>query len=142
MFLCPDVPSEGQERWMPSLLHAVSNVFQNASANPDPYHQLPDCSYFTTTPYAVQFTCGGVDVDIMISFDWNSRESGGANAIYDVSCKQTTRSGRRWCVRPFYITRILFLPLFSLPFAYPLMRYVLFVSYLYLSRILCHTLAL
>lgn len=93
----PDVPSEGQERWMPSLLHAVSNVFQNASANPDPYHQLPDCSYFTTTPYAVQFTCGGVDVDIMISFDWNSRESGGANAIYDVSCKQTTHSGRRWC---------------------------------------------
>ena len=39
---------------------------------------------------------GGVDVDIMASYDWTSEESGGYDHLYELTCKQPSRAGRQW----------------------------------------------
>ena len=50
------------------------------------------------TEYALQFTCGGVDVDIMFSYDWDMDElnKGGYNTVYDITSKTNTKKGRQW----------------------------------------------
>ena len=62
---------------------------------------------FLQTDYALQFTCGGVDVDIMLSYDWDMDElnKGGYNAVYDISTKTNTKKGRQWWV---LVTKSLF----------------------------------
>lgn len=54
--------------------------------------------YFNLYSWLFQFTCGGVDVDILFSYDWDTDEArrGGYNALYDLTCKQETLKGKQW----------------------------------------------
>ena len=65
-YILLDLPKEGQRKWMPALLKALSNYIQNASSNPDPFYPLPKCNYFQATPYCLQFTCGELQSHISI----------------------------------------------------------------------------
>ena len=96
----PDVPRDNQEKWMPCLLQALKRHLQNSSGGGGDPHApaLPKASHFAVTPYSVQFTCGAVDVDVMVSYDWSNEEAAGYDALYNLSCKQTTKASRFWLV--------------------------------------------
>lgn len=51
--LSSDLPCEGQDIWMSSLLHAVQNFIMNAHANPDPFYPLPNCEYFSQVNFSL-----------------------------------------------------------------------------------------
>lgn len=92
----PDLPRTGQEAWVQPLLEACRNFLDQANSSPEPLFPLPKCSDFNVTPYALQFTCGGMDVDVLLSRDWDVEENG-YEMIYDLTCKQTTQARRQWC---------------------------------------------
>ena len=89
---------------MPCLLQALRRHLQNHSTNPDAHFPLPKASHFAVTAYSVQFTCGAVDVDVMVSYDWSNEEAAGYDALYNLSCKQTTKGSRFWCVNLLFDT--------------------------------------
>ena len=55
---------------------------------------------YDTLVYNFQFTCGGVDIDVMFSYDWDTDEKGlgGYGALYDDACKKESRQGKHWWV--------------------------------------------
>ena len=81
---------------MPCLLEAVKNFLQQHSTNPDPFYPLPPCEDFNVTSYSVQFTCNGLDVDVMLTYDWDSDDGGGYIGLYANSMKETSARGRQW----------------------------------------------
>ena len=80
---------------MPSVLRAIHSFIKDASDNPDPFYPIPPCSDFTITPYSVQFTCAGLDVDVIVTYDWDS-DGGGYVGLYGNSITQETARGRQW----------------------------------------------
>lgn len=81
---------------MRATLMGLSNFIQTASNNPDPFYPLPPCADFHVTPTALQFTCGGMDVDVMLAFDWDSEEGGGYVTLYEYTCRRTLARARQW----------------------------------------------
>ena len=95
-----DVPRENQSRWMQPLLHSVKNFLAQASSGSggfqDPFGPaLPRLTDLTVTPFALQCSCDGLDIDLMVTFDWET-EMGGTEALYTASCAPTTSGGRQW----------------------------------------------
>ena len=107
-----DIPRDRYGAWVPTLLQAVMAVLQQpsapvtvggASAAVGGDYELPGaCSNWHVTPYSIQFNCACVDVDIFLTSDWSTTDADSANprydALYDVTCEQTTQADRHWCV--------------------------------------------
>jgi hypothetical protein len=99
--LCSDVPRDGQGGWLPSLLQAIKSVLQ-VSSNADQSQLSARCTDWRKTSHAVQFTCAGLDVDIMVTADWNvTSEPVGYDALFEVTCKQKSVSSRQWSVESY-----------------------------------------
>lgn len=98
VLLSPDVPTTVHQSWLGPLLQLISRFIQHACANPDNVPQLPKCSQFTTSSLAVQFSSGGLDIDVTLAHDWEADGGAGYGALYDHSCKQRSLEARTWLV--------------------------------------------
>lgn len=94
-----DIPRDSRGGWLFALLHAIKTVLQVSSVN-DTNDQLPaNFSDWHVTSHAVQFTYAGLDVDVMVTSDWNtSGTSAGYDALFDVTCEQKSVASRQWYV--------------------------------------------
>jgi hypothetical protein len=99
-FNAVDVPRDLAGGWLPALLHAIKCMLQLPSsyASTEQPPLLPaSCTDWRVTSHAVQFTCAGLDVDVMVTSEWNaSAEPTGYDELFEVTCKQTSAAGRQW----------------------------------------------
>ena len=107
-----DIPRDRYGAWVPSLLHAVLAVLQQpsapaavgvASAALGGACELPGaCTDWHMTLYSVHFQCADVDVDVFLTSDWSTTDADSAypryDALYDVTCQQTTHADRYWYI--------------------------------------------
>lgn|SRR6218665_18913 len=99
MYRVIGVPARGQSQWMPAVLRCFQTSIMEGSNNQDPFYPLPRCSDFTLSPSALQFSCDGIDIDVQLTFDWDSEAGGGSyDAIFEASCKAVSKQDRLWCV--------------------------------------------
>jgi len=123
VFCSADIPRDRYGPWVTALLHAVMAVLQKprpppahvGGASPAPAavggaspvavggaYELPGaCTGWHVTRYSVNFRCVGVDVRLFLTSDWSTTDAGSAHArydaLYDVTCQQTTQADRYWC---------------------------------------------
>jgi len=89
---------------MPAFLRALKNLLLHANANQDPLLSLPSFTDVILTSRALQFTCDGFDIDIMVTHDWKSDTVGGGGgggaytSLYDASCNEESDRARQWQV--------------------------------------------
>ena len=100
-----DIPRVCYGPWVHTLLHAVMVVLQQpiapAGVGGASAHDLPAaCTDWHVTSYSVHFQCACVDVDVFLTSDWSTTDADSAypryDALYDVTCRQTTDADRYW----------------------------------------------
>jgi len=98
-----DIPRDCYGAWVRALLHAVMAVLQqpSAPATVGGVIELPSaCTDWHVTSFSVHFHCACVDVNIYLTSDWSTMEANSAypryDALYDVTCQQTTHADRYW----------------------------------------------
>jgi len=101
-----DIPRDCYGPWVPTLLHAIMAVLQQPGApanvgGASATDGLPGaCTDWHVTSYSVHFHCSGVDVNVFLTSDWSTTDANSAypryDALYDVTCQQTTYINRYW----------------------------------------------
>jgi len=119
-----DIPRDRYGSWVTTLLHAVMVVLQKSRplaahvggaslATKGGDYDLPGaCTDWQMTPYSVKFNCTCVDVELFLTSDWSKTDADSAlpryDALYDVTCQQTTQVDRYWYYIGCYIYIIFF----------------------------------
>jgi len=107
-----DIPRDRYGSWVTALLQAIRAVLQQPSAPVSVGGasvvvggdcELPGAATnWHVTAYSVQFKCANVDVEVFLTSDWSTTDADSAypryDALYDVTCQQTTEADRYWSV--------------------------------------------
>ena len=109
LLFLPDLPQKGHNTWLPSKLENLKRLIESASrGQPDiesfpqlggaAPRTLPQCMEFSITRFALQFKCSGLEVDLLISYDWEL-DPKGYKGLFDLCCNERNEEARLWYVR-------------------------------------------
>ena len=100
-----EVPKEDNADWLPRALEALKTALRRGEAKQYPNisnmpnsmlgRAIPCCSDWERTRFALQFKCGGYDVDLLPTYDW-SRDPEKYEGLYKLCVKYHTQEQYQW----------------------------------------------
>ncbi|XP_065834545.1 2'-5'-oligoadenylate synthase 1A-like isoform X2 [Oscarella lobularis] len=103
-----EVPKEDNADWLPRALEALKTALRRGEAKQYPNisnmpnsmlgRAIPCCSDWERTRFALQFKCGGYDVDLLPTYDW-SRDPEKYEGLYKLCVKYHTQEQYQWYSR-------------------------------------------
>eukprot|EP00118_Oscarella_pearsei_P004482 m.19287 g.19287 ORF g.19287 m.19287 type:complete len:315 (+) comp27818_c0_seq3:179-1123(+) len=106
--LSQSLPKDNHPTWLPGILSQLETALKRGSEGQPPHvsqmsHQMrekaiPRCHSWIITRFALQFNCGGYDVDLLPTYDW-SRDPGGYQAFYRMCAANQGEQKFQWYSR-------------------------------------------